>query len=153
MINAAAFHVYRLLSREPATVEVVTNVVFGRRLSAREASKTRWAGVLDLAAEFPSTRWPARTKYTSLPLLDATAPREGELIEAITIIFVHAITGPVYVHCALGHGRSACVVAAYLLNTKVVATAREAERHLRNLRPGVRLNAMQLRAVGLFGIT
>jgi hypothetical protein len=36
LLNAATFGLYRLLSGEPAYVQVAPNLFFGRRLSARE---------------------------------------------------------------------------------------------------------------------
>jgi protein-tyrosine phosphatase len=55
--------------------------------------------------------------------------------------------GPVYVHCALGHGRTATVVLAYLLATGQVATLREGLARLRTLRPGVGLHRQQAELV------
>lgn len=59
-------------------------------------------------------------------------------------------SGPVYVHCALGHGRSACVVVAYLLSTGAVGTVAEGIRLLKSLRPGVRLHPPQLQRLRRF---
>ena len=51
--------------------------------------------------------------------------------------------GCIYVHCGAGRGRSAMVVAALLVLRGVATDAREAERQLRAIRPGVRLHAAQ----------
>ncbi len=151
LLNAATFGLYRLLSREPASVRVAPNLDFGRRLSAREYPAGGWASVLDLAGEFPAA-WPERASpgYRSLPILDATAPSEAELRSAVTWVAERVAVGPVYVHCALGHGRSACVVVAYLLSVGAVGTAAEGVRLLRSLRPGVRLHPSQLRLLRRF---
>ena len=144
LLNDLTFRVYRLLSREPAYVQVVPNLIFGRRLSAREAESLQCVSVLDLAAEFPATRWPqSKRVYRSLPVLDATAPTEDELRSAAVWIADAIVSGPVYVHCALGHGRSACVVIAYLLHAGAVNTVAEGARLLQSLRPGVRLHRQQ----------
>jgi protein-tyrosine phosphatase len=58
--------------------------------------------------------------------------------------------GSVYVHCALGHGRTGCIVSAYLLATGVVPSIGEAVNLLRSLRPGVDLNRDQRRALRAF---
>ena len=58
---------------------------------------------------------------------------------------IEACGGPVYVHCALGHGRSALVTAAVLLRRGIVGDVRAAELHLRERRPGVRLKGVQRR--------
>jgi hypothetical protein len=148
LLNAATFGLYRLMSREPAYVQVVPNLFFGRRLSAREAEEAGWASVLDLAGEFPAAWVPVG--YRSLPVLDATAPTEQELRAAVAWIADAVEVGPVYVHCALGHGRSACVVIAYLLSVGAVGTVTEGVRRLRSLRPGVRLHPPQLRLLRRF---
>lgn len=151
LLNAATFGLYRLLSREPAYVRVAPRLDFGRRLSAREYPAGRWASVLDLAGEFPAS-WPERASpgYRSLPVLDATAPSEAELRSAVAWVAKAVAAGPVYVHCALGHGRSACVVVAYLLSVGAVGTVAEGVRLLRALRPGVRLHPSQLRLLRRF---
>lgn len=143
-----SFGLYRLLSREPAYAQVAPNLSFGRRLSAREARAAGWAGVLDLAGEFPAAWVPER--YRSLPVLDAAAPTEAELRAAVVWVAAAVESGPVYVHCALGHGRSACVVIAYLLSAGAVATAEEGVRRLRALRPAVRLHPPQRRVLRRF---
>lgn len=150
-LNAATFGLYRLLTHEPAYVQVAPNLFFGRRLSAREYQAGGWAWVLDLAGEFSAGR-PQRASpgYRSLPVLDAAAPSEDELRSAAAWVAEAVASGPVYVHCALGHGRSACVVIAYLLSVGAVGTAAEGVRLLRSLRPGVRLYPPQRRALRRF---
>jgi hypothetical protein len=140
LLNAVTFRLYRLLSKEPAIAQVAPNLFFGRRLSGGEARATRWVGVLDLAGEFAEVR-PLREvpAYRSLPVLDATAPTEEQLRSAAAWLARVVESGPVYVHCALGHGRSACVVIAYLLTAGRVGTAAEGAALLQSLRPGVRL--------------
>jgi hypothetical protein len=144
LLNGVLLALQRNLTREPAHVEVVPGLHFGRRLTAREAADTAWPSVLDLAAEFAEVL-PFRQKpgYLSLPVLDATAPTPEELGDAVAWIRQALATGPVYVHCALGHGRSACVVVGYLLDSGAVASVGAGVRLLRSLRPGVRLNASQ----------
>lgn len=144
VLNHIAFGFYRRLSRESAIVQVVPNVYFGRRLLAQECVAGRWVGILDLAAEFDEVR-PLRVLpgYWSVPVLDATAPTEDQLRSAIAWIANAVTLGPIYVHCALGHGRSACVVIAYLLSVGEVITVEAGEQRLQSLRPGVRLNSIQ----------
>ena len=151
LLNAVTFRVYRLVSREPAFAEVAPNLFFGRRLSDREAKTTGWVGVLDLAGEFPEVRsLRALPGYRSLPVLDATAPTEEQLRDATAWLPRAVAEGPVYVHCALGHGRSACVVIAYLLSAGLVGTVAEGVRGMRSLRSGVRLNPVQRQRLRAF---
>ena len=151
LLNAVTFGLYRLFSREPAFVQVAPNLFFGRRLSACEHQAGGWSNVLDLAGEFAEVG-PVRLLpgYRSLPTLDATAPTEDELRSAMAWIAEAAATGPVYVHCALGHGRSACVVIAYQLSVGAVNTIAEGVAALRSLRPSVRLHTPQLQLLRKF---
>lgn len=140
------YHVSRAFSREAAFVGVSPNVILGRRLTAREARSAcdGWVAVLDLAAELteaPTLR--AVPHYRSLPVLDGTAMPLAQLAAAVEWVKARAAEGPVYVHCAFGHSRSALVVAAVLLATGAAPDARAAVAHLRALRPGVRLNRAQ----------
>ncbi len=149
--SEATFQFYRLLSREPAYVQAAPNLYFGRRLTAREATAVNWVAVLDLAAEFAEVR-PLRglPAYRSLPVLDTIAPSEEQLREIVGWLTRAAESGPIYVHCALGHGRSATVVIACLLATGRVASVAEGVKLLQSLRPGVGLYSGQRRRLRAF---
>jgi hypothetical protein len=151
LLNAFTFNLYRVLSREPAFVEVAPNLFLGRRLSSRESQKAGFRRILDLACEFAESQvLRSQAGYCSLPVLDTEAPTELELRSAVAWIADAVKTEAVYVHCALGHGRSACVVIAYLLATNVVKTVSEGQQFLRKSRPGVRLHASQRDALRSF---
>jgi predicted protein tyrosine phosphatase len=144
LLNSLLLFVYRMASKEPAYVEVAPNLHLGRRLTSAEARSTEWKSVLDLAGEFeeePTLR--CRSDYRSLPILDATAPSEEELCSAVEWIDQRAGTGPLLVHCALGHGRSATVVIAYLLSKQQVQTIDGGISRLRSLGKDVQLNRLQ----------
>lgn len=149
LLNAFASFLHRNLSREPAYAEVVPGLFFGRRLTDREAaSHLGWTSVLDLAPEFPeASTLRSLPGYRSLPLLDATAPTHAQIRDAVEWLTRRLKTGPVYVHCALGHGRTGCVLAAYLLSAGHAKSVGEALRMMRALRPGVGLNRPQRRAL------
>jgi protein-tyrosine phosphatase len=104
---------------------------------------------LDLVAEMPeATSFRKLANYRSLPILDATAPTLDQLRDAID--WVERQPGPVFVHCALGHGRSGTVVAACLLARGLASDAKMAVNQLRELRPGVRLNRVQWKVLKAF---
>jgi hypothetical protein len=154
-LTSFSYHLSLNLSREAAYVRVAPNVFLGRRLMAHEAKNgvgaEGWVAVLDLAAELPEAG-PFRelASYHSLPVLDATAPAPDQLRDAVEWVKQHAATGPVYIHCALGHGRSAQVAAAYLLDSGLEPDAKSALKRLRELRPGVRLNRPQRKLLHRF---
>jgi|SRR5579872_6418640 len=151
ILNSLTFCLYRLMSNEPPYTQVAPNIFFGRRLTPRECEENRWVSVLDLAGEFAESHQLRKLEgYKSLPVLDATAPTEEQLRSAVAWLIASVATGPVYVHCALGHGRSACVVIAYLLSVGIVGSVAEGVQLLRSLRAGVRLHPEQHQRLRVF---
>lgn len=104
--------------------------------------------VVDLAAELPAVRPAAVMEYVSLSTLDTTAP-EPRAFDAVARR-VASRTTPVYVHCALGHGRAATLAAATLLLRGQGASAAEVVARLQAARPRVRLAPSQKRLVEAF---
>jgi len=146
-----SFWLIRLLHRHGASTEVEPGVWLSRRLSAREIRGIRSSGVgllavLDLAAELPRGA-PRELTYLSLPLLDGTAPSIEAMNRAVQWIDEQHARGPVLVHCAAGHGRSATVVLAWLLSCGYAADVETGLARLRELRPGIAVNRSQLARV------
>lgn len=120
--------------------EVAPGVWIGRRLSEVEAARAVERGVtavLDLSGEFSEARPFLAVAYCHLPILDLTAPVDGQLAEAVAFINAHATRGIVYVHCKIGYSRSVAVVGAWLLRTGRSASVESAIAHLRDVRPSV----------------
>jgi hypothetical protein len=153
-LSYLSFWLYRLATKEPPYAEVAPNVFFGRRLSFSEGLKLRQlgcVGVLDLAVEFGEVRTlRSLPHYFSLPVLDATAPSDGQLRRAVKWMKEKVKNGPVYVHCALGHGRSATVVIAFLMATGELSSVKEGLKRLKSLRSGVRLSDQQFQSLNRF---
>ena len=154
VLNGLGLALFRGFERQPPFEEVAPNLFLGRRLTARECRRgatPRWSAVLDLAAEFSEPAPLRRVRaYWSLPILDATGPTLPELSAAVAWLVERVAEGPVYVHCALGHGRSATVVVAYLLATGRAATVREGLAFVQSRRPGVSLGKPQLEALNRY---
>jgi protein-tyrosine phosphatase len=137
------WHLQRWLSREPCCHEVAPGVWLGRRPLQRDLPPGV-ALVVDLTAEFFAARGVrAGRDSLVLPTLDATAPDETRFRAVLMRLAEHP--GPVYIHCAAGHGRSALLAAALLLLRGLAADERQAESQLRQARPGVRLGPAQRR--------
>jgi hypothetical protein len=151
LLNELTFLVYRLTMRQPAYVQIVPNLFLGRRLTSWEARclrVLRWRAILDLAAEFEEVEYLRRERfYRSLPVLDTMPPRSEELSAGVDWLTKRVAEGPVLVHCALGHGRSATVVVAYLVATGAALTVAEGMALVRCKRPGARPNSRQLLAL------
>ena len=107
--------------------------------TARELAARPFAAIVDLAAELPAPRAPVR--LASLPWLDLVAPSPDDLRRAADAIERSRREGDVLVCCALGYGRSACAVAAWLIETGRARDAAEALAFVRERRPGAALGA------------
>lgn len=135
------WHLQIALSKESHHVEIAPGLWLGRRCYARELPPNIRT-VVDLTAEFaePATVRAGRS-YLCLPIPDASIPSVNafsELVEAI----VHS-EWPVYIHCALGHGRSATVMVAVLLAKGIETSLTTAEQRIKQARPGIEINAVQ----------
>jgi membrane-associated phospholipid phosphatase len=115
--------------RDEPFAAIAPNLLIGRRVGRPEAQRLIDRGVrtvLDLSPEFSETRAFRRLAYLNIPVLDLTTPSPDQLCTAVAFVRRHASNGTVYIHCAWGYSRSACVAAAYLLATGRAATASEA---------------------------
>lgn len=145
----ASFWLHRTLKpRNVGMAEIAPGLWFARRPSKSEAhaNVSRWSGVLDLTAEFGKA--PVETEaYRCLPLLDGTAPTEAQLRDGAAWISERLQYGPVLVHCALGHGRTGCMVITWLMLNGHVGSVDDGISKLRALRSGVGLSRGQVSCV------
>ena len=101
------WHLSRLLRSEDCYNEICPGLYVGRRAFASELPKDVRA-VADLTAEFAEPREVRDgRRYLCLPTLDASVPPETEFREFVQAILSES--GPTYLHCAEGHGRSGMV--------------------------------------------
>lgn len=136
--------------KETPVHQVAPNLWLGRRLFSSEVGllpATDWLAVLDLTGEFPECRRLRAARYLCLPVMDHGVPTFTQLQSALEFISAHISNHAVYVHCALGHGRSATVVAAWLLKGDATLSVASAVDRLRSIRAGVFLNSAQRRAL------
>lgn len=150
-LNFISLALYRLLARESFLHEVIPGMYLGCRPWGLEGNHLERLGIkstLDLTAEFPEVPL-IRTshRYLCLPLLDTSAPTQAQFQEAVAWLTSRHAEGPVFVHCGLGHGRSALVVAAYLIRRGVASSPSEALEVIRRKRPRVRLRQGQWAAL------
>jgi hypothetical protein len=134
--------------------EATPGVLIGRALTDSEAAAAVEQGVtavLDLTAEFSEAGPFRATTYRNLPILDLTAPTQGQLQEAAKFIADQVGRGNVYVHCKIGYSRSAAVVGAYLLASHKAVTPEDAVDRLRNVRPSIIVRQEALAALRAFG--
>jgi hypothetical protein len=141
----AAFANSRLWTRHaPDPAAVADGVWIGRiPVTAREAS--RFAGIVDLCPELPCAG--ASAAVSCVPMLDLVTPPAPALARAAGEIERLRRIGPVLVCCALGYGRSAACVAAWLLRTGRAGDADEAVAIVRAARPSIVASESTLAAI------
>jgi hypothetical protein len=138
---------HRLLIREALLDEIVPGVFLGGRPWRFDLGRLRALqiqSVMDLTAEFSETNGVRNLRYGGFFLMDARPGSLESLERAMAWIDDARADGPVLVHCALGHGRSAMVVAAYLIHTGEARDAPSAIERVRQCRPGIELRGEQV---------
>lgn len=146
MMTWGTWHLARLLERKPAYHRVNDGLFVGRRLLGSEVFEGPGT-VVDLTCEFfePEVLVQGR-KWVLVPTLDASVPEREVVLRALGEVVGEE--GPVYVHCAQGHGRTG-LFAAMLLGARGEAkSADEALEVLKAVRPGIRLNRKQRAFLG-----
>jgi len=149
--NEIRFRSYWFLTKEKPWHEVSPGIFLGRVLCETDRavfSKLGVVGVLDLTAEFQEARFVGEeTDYRCVPILDTRAANPETLEQCVDWLQEHLERGPVYIHCAMGHGRSALIVAALLLARGTVKDCPRALVTIRKERSRARLHLAQQRAI------
>lgn len=131
--------------KEAPLAELAPGLYIGRRLYRSEYPAGLKA-LVDLTFELDE-HLPdyAGVTYHHCPILDG-APLPEEALHTLAAR-IAGLPRPLYLHCALGHGRTAMVAAAVLLVERRATSAGEALAGVVAARPGARPNAAQCRAV------
>ena len=153
LLNFALLSAFRRGGKENRFDRIADNIYLGCQPSPRDENELvpqNIRSVLDLTCEFSEPRFLRRLNYRSIPLLDTRAPTLEQLQDGANFLAQNAAIGPVYVHCALGHGRSALFVAAYLLQSGQAKSPHEAIELMRAHRPRIGLHPVQLAVLERF---
>ncbi len=147
LLNAFLLSLFRKSAKENPFDAIDDSILLACKLSSEDESglqKRDVRAVLDLTCEFSETPFLRTLNYRSIPVLDTHSPTLEQLREGARFLADRAKDGAVYVHCALGHGRSALFVAAYLIETGRARSAEEATEIVRQKRANIELAPAQL---------
>lgn len=129
------------LSPEPCHSEIAPGLFVGRRPTPIDLPEGV-AMVVDLTAEFsPAPGVLEGRAYRCIPTLDGTPPDERE--SRALIAELARFEGPIYIHCAFGHGRSVLITAATMVQRKIAASPDEALAMIKAIRPRIGLSRAQ----------
>jgi len=105
---------------------------------------------INLETEHDEPVAPELDVYLRLPTTDETAPTQEQLLIATDALQTTIKSNKkAYVHCKNGHGRSPTVVAAYFIRFEN-KTVQEAISLIKNNRPEVHINKLQLESLEKF---
>jgi len=114
------------------------------------AELSEFLSVIDLTAEYSGSGcFPQATNY---PLLDLVVPDLSTLQELCIVINQALLKGPVYVHCALGRGRSGIAIMAWQLQANPELSVDEVIESTRQISPVVVSKEVRQR-LGQFKLT
>lgn len=139
-VSWLTYTAFRAIKRQRACDLVAPRIYVGRRPRSPEIPKDVTL-VIDLCAEIPTHAY-IRDNYTylALPTLDGTDPTEADFERAI--VAFRATSGAAYIHCAFGHGRSATVAAAIMLDQGLF-DAETVEAEMKKARASIRMSGPQ----------
>ncbi|MES2462370.1 MAG: dual specificity protein phosphatase family protein [Armatimonadota bacterium] len=126
--------------------EIIDGLYLGQRLTRVRDLPDNTALVVDFTSEIGEPREiRAGRQYVCVPTLDTHVPEDHLLRETIETIVRQREggKGAVYVHCALGNGRSATAVCGVLLASGAAQSVAEAEKMVRERRSTIRLSRAQ----------
>lgn len=128
--------------RHPAPDHVLDGVWIGRVPTTREAAAAPARAVFDLSAELTAPR--GVPDYRTCPSLDLVPLDAAALRRAADEIEAQRRDGDVLVTCALGYGRSAAAIAAWLVRSGRAADTAQALATIRMARPRITLDTAAL---------
>ncbi|HBK64951.1 MAG TPA: hypothetical protein DD000_15905 [Cyanobacteria bacterium UBA11166] len=141
LLTWIVWHIQRWISQSSACHQIIPGIWLGRRPFLPELPDNIDL-IIDLTSEFVEPyNVIARKTYICIPTLDNSVPPDSSFQKLIEIIL--SWQGNIYIHCALGYGRSATVVAGILLAKGLVDNLDEAEKFIEAKRPGIKLSQEQ----------
>ena len=152
LLNTFTLALFCSFSKENSINEIIPNLYLGRRLWPFEVQYLSTFGInstLDLTAEFNEISFIRNHHdYWCIPILDTLAPTVKQLELAVAWLKTRLDRQEnVLVHCALGHGRSAIIIAAFILQSGIMKNSNDALNFIQSKRTGLHLSSFQQRVL------
>lgn len=141
----------RLLSSEPVWNQITSDYFIGGWPNSKKNTPPLCnLAILDVTCELPLQV--EASGYLMIPVWDTHAPSSIQIEIGVRWALKQEREEKrcILIHCAHGHGRSACMMAAILIAKGLVGTVEEAEAMMKKERPRVRLNPRQKEAVEMW---
>ncbi len=139
------------ITKESSINKIQDKLYLGRfhwSFEVDELDRINTVAVLDLTWEFSAPQKMVNNRaYLNVAVLDGAAPTIAQLQEATAWLSKQVKNGSVFIHCALGHSRSAMTLAAYLLKMNQLLSPDEAINLIVSIRKSVKLNDEQYSAL------
>lgn len=144
LVSWGCWYLVSKRSDEPVYSNVDDNVYLGRYdPNGASIPHSKEVLILDFTCEFSEPKiLVEKATYKCFPVLDGFYPSNPADYED-ALIAVYNWPGPIYLHCAQGHGRSGAFAAVLLAMRTGSSSLEEALHRLKGIRPGVGLEAKQ----------
>lgn len=151
MFSHAMWNLGRLAKPDDPWNEIAPALYVGRKLDNGSQLPPRTSMIVDLTAEYTEPNSVVETgKYRCIPTLDGTAKistNYGQILrEALEE------PGTIYVHCAVGYGRSAMFAANLLIAKGLASDAEAAEKVMQRRRRRIRLRPSHKEVIRLHSV-
>lgn len=158
LLGVTLYNIYaRSRAGQPPMQKIRNGVWLGRRLLPTDRElleENRITAILDVTAEFdtlPRDLLPTDVHYLNVPVMDHEPLKLAQLKRAVAWVHEHRRAGrQVLIHCALGKGRSAMALLAYLKAVNPEMSYEALLDEVQAIRPIVRPNARQMKLLHRF---
>ncbi len=146
LVQSLVWMLGQRLRPEPAWNQIAPGIHIGRWVAGAHDLPPGIRLVVDLTAEYVEPRdIVEHCDYRSLPTLDGTSLTTARY--ASILAEASRCAGPVYIHCAIGHGRSAMFAAGMLIERGLAGNVEECLAIMKRHRPRVHLRSGHKRLV------